>query len=125
MVVPNLRAGVRGSNPLVSTNAITTRGLALSSPPEGSSKAGAHPSTRLDAAIEAFLLSRSVAGCSSRTMEGYGVNLVRFQRSAAIDRTEEATSLVIQRYLSGLRELMKPVSVHCQVSSRCSCAPAD
>jgi len=58
-------------------------------------------------------------------MEGYGVNLVRFQRSAAIDRTEEATSLVIQRYLSGLRELMKPVSVHCQVSSRCSCAPAD
>jgi integrase/recombinase XerC len=104
--------GVRGSNPLVSTNPITTRVLALSPPSEGSSKAGAHPSTRLESAIEAFLLSRRVANCSGRTLEAYAANLARFRRSVALDNTEEATPLAVQSYLSGLRDQIKPVSAH-------------
>jgi len=104
--------GVRGSNPLVSTNPITTRVFALSSPPEGSSKAGAHPSTGVDAAIEAFLLNRRVAGCSGRTLEAYAANLARFRRSVAFNSAEEVTLLAVQSHLSGLREQMKPVSVH-------------
>jgi len=38
-----------------------------------------------------------VAGCSGRTLEGYEVNLVRFQRNAAVGSPEEATPLAIQR----------------------------
>jgi len=53
-----------------------------------------------------------VAGCSGRTLEGYGANLARFRRNTAINSPEEATLLAIQSYLSGLRERMKPISVH-------------
>lgn len=40
------------------------------------------------------------------------MNLARFQRNVAINSTKEATPLAIQSYLSGLRERMKPISVH-------------
>ncbi len=90
--------GVRGSNPLVSTNPITTRVSAADPPPVSAQKAGAH----LAGAIVAFLLSRRVANCSSRTLEVYASNLDRFQRTTGLPTLETVSPLVIQGCLAGL-----------------------
>ncbi len=39
-------------------------------------------------------------------------NLGRFRRTTGLVRLEEVSSLVVQRYLTGLRDAMKPISVH-------------
>jgi len=77
-------------------------------PPEPAQKAGAH----LAGAIEAFLLSRRVGNCSSRTLEIYAANLGRFQRTIGVSTLEEIKPLAAQHYLTGLRERMKPVNAH-------------
>ncbi len=60
--------GVRGSNPLVSTNPHLTRGSAVSPPPKSAEKAEANP---LHEAADAFLLSKRVAGCTEATLGIY------------------------------------------------------
>ncbi len=104
--------GVRGSNPLVSTNPILTRVSADLAPPEEPQKAGAHPRQPFRAAVEAFLLGRRVANCSLRTLEIYETNLGRFGRALAMQTLEEAESLAVQRYLTSLQGRLKPVSIH-------------
>ena len=85
--------GVRGSNPLVSTNPIITRVSAADPPPVPAQKAGAH----LAGTIEAFLLKRRVSNCTSRTLEVYADNLRRFQRVTGILTLEEIDPLAVQR----------------------------
>jgi hypothetical protein len=146
-------------------------------PLERPEKAGDHPQTGFQAALEAFLLSRRVGNCSPRTVNGYAGTLQRFAQTLGvhdlnlkdartsgagcracqanqaipsdfvvarephqkcgsraghpnasstccswcpgrihyrIDASFRLTTrpLSIQRYLSGLRETMKPISVH-------------
>lgn len=57
-----------------------------------------------------FLLSRRVANCTSNTLQIYESNLRRFV--AQVQALEACDSLAVQRYLTSLREHMKPVSVH-------------
>jgi site-specific recombinase XerD len=77
-------------------------------PAESAQKAGAH----LQDAIEAFLLSRRVGNCSGRTLQTYTVNLTRFQQGVGCMVPEGTTSLLVQRYLTGLQTTMKPVTLH-------------
>jgi site-specific recombinase XerD len=79
---------------------------------QGPQKEGAHPETGFQAALEAFLLSRRVGNCSLRTVEGYAENLQRVAQMMGIRDLGDVTSLGVQHYLTGLRERMKPVSVH-------------
>jgi len=62
--------------------------------------------------VEAFLLSRRVCNCSSRTLEVYATNLLRFQRASGIPDMQQVSPLLVQRHVAGLRERMKPISAH-------------
>ncbi len=84
------------------------RALSDFTPPESREKADDHPQK----AIEAFLLSRRVANCSVRTLQVYMDNLRRFQNATDCTSLGEVTPLVVQRYLTDLRGVMKPISVH-------------
>ena len=79
---------------------------------ESPQKADAHPETAFQRALEAFLLSRRVANCSPRSIEGATWVLSRFARTLGIRTLADVTFLSVQHYLAGLRETMKPVSVH-------------
>jgi site-specific recombinase XerD len=70
------------------------------------------PRTDFRAALEAFLLSRRVSNCSARTVSGYAWTLQRFAQALGPGDLWQVSSLGIQRYIAGLREIMKPVSVH-------------
>ncbi|MDR5684415.1 MAG: tyrosine-type recombinase/integrase [Armatimonadota bacterium] len=74
-------------------------------PPEDS------PATLSDA-VEGFLLSRRVGNCTARTVDIYAANLWRFVRAVGGGGLADCTPSVIQRYLTGLRERMRAVSVH-------------
>ncbi len=65
----------------------------------------------LDAAIDAFLLSRRVSNCSACSLDIYGRNLRRFA-AAVGGELAACTPLLAQRYLTDLREHMKAISVH-------------
>ncbi len=80
--------------------------------PKEPQKEGAHPETGFPAALDAFLLSRRVGNCSSRTVDGYAETLQRFARTIGLRGLSDVTPLGVQRYLTGLHETMKPVSVH-------------
>ncbi len=69
-------------------------------------KADAH----LQSAIEAFLLSRQVANCTSRTLGIYRANLQRFAQYEGATLT--CDTLLLQRYLTGLRDHMQPITTH-------------
>jgi site-specific recombinase XerD len=62
-------------------------------------------------AIEGFLLSRRVGNCSGRTVALYAANLGRFA-DAAGDELAACAPLLVQRYLTALRERMRAVTVH-------------
>jgi hypothetical protein len=62
--------------------------------------------------VDAFLLSRRVANHSSRTLEIYAANLARFARATRLLDTADASALVVQRYLTGLRDRLKPISIN-------------
>ncbi len=87
-------------------------GFSDSPTPEGPQKADAHPETDFQAALGAFLLSRCVANCSSRSVDGYAGTLQRFATTLGIQDLRDVTTLGIQRYLSCLSQTMKPVSVY-------------
>jgi integrase/recombinase XerD len=74
------------------------------------SRSPAAPQT-LDAAVDSFLLSRRVGNCSACTIDVYGRNLRRFAAAIGGELTA-CTLLAVQGYLTGLREKLKPVSVH-------------
>lgn len=67
------------------------------------------PPGGLQAAVEAFLLSRQALGATAATLRTYAACLEAFARSA---QAEEITPEIVQKYLVGLRARMKPVSVH-------------
>ncbi len=57
------------------------------------------------------MLSRRVANCSVHTLGIYTRNLGRFV-DAKGDAWASVTALAVQHYLTGLREVLKPISVH-------------
>ncbi len=61
--------------------------------------------------MDQFLLGRRVGNCSTRTLDTYTRNLQRFVAAAPPSLTA-VTSLLVQQYLTGLREGMKPITVH-------------
>jgi site-specific recombinase XerD len=98
----------RGFKSLRARQTNSDKVLSSSIPEESLQKADAH----FQNAIEAFLLSRGVGNCSGRTLQTYTVNLTRFQQGIECAALERATSLLVQRYLTGLQATMKPVSLH-------------
>lgn len=62
-------------------------------------------------AVDQFLRSRQINGCSRRTVEVYTANLQRFVKVAPPD-LEACSYATITEYLDGLQRVMKPVSVH-------------
>lgn len=65
----------------------------------------------LSDAIEGFLLSRRAGNCTAGTVRLYEANLSRFAASVGNDLAA-CTPLAAQRYLTGLRDHMRPVTVH-------------
>src|SRR5712692_3401585 len=59
---------VGGSSPLGRATPHPKRGFAISTSPKPGEKANAHP---LHEALEAFLLTKQIAGCTSATMSTY------------------------------------------------------
>ena len=99
--------GVGGSSPSGPTTTVRTRLLESSPLPEGSFKTGA----LLSSAVEAFLLNRRVANCTTCTIQTYEADLGRFVQ--AVDKELAAcTSLDVQHYLAALREKVKPITAH-------------
>jgi len=62
-------------------------------------------------AVDQFLRSRQINGCSRRTVEVYSDNLRRFEKVAPPD-LEACSYAIIAEYLANLQRIMKPVSVH-------------
>ncbi len=62
-------------------------------------------------AIEGFLLSRRAGNCTVGTVRLYKANLRRFAAAVGSDLTA-CTPLAVQRYLTGLRDSMRPVTRH-------------
>jgi len=62
------------------------------------------PSATLTEAVDAFLLAKRVANCSSRTIGNYTDVLARFRRESQLTQIHEATVVTVQRYLTGLQQ---------------------
>ena len=84
-----------GSNPIARSNPVLTRVSAVSPSPERDEKANAHP---LREAVEAFLLTKQVAGCTQATLRTYRWWLERFL--AAIP---EITPLAVRTFFANLQ----------------------
>ncbi len=69
-------------------------------------------SVTLAEAVEGFLLSRRVGNCTARTVDVYAANLWRFVLAVGEPASADCTPVVVQRYLTGLRERLRAVSVH-------------
>ena len=67
--------------------------------------------TRLTDAVEAFLISRNVSGCTSRTVALYRTTLTPLV-TALGDSLPGCTALALQRYLTGLRTRVNPTTSH-------------
>jgi integrase/recombinase XerC len=106
---------VPGSSPGAPTKAQQDKGF-RTIPPEvfhsiSAEKADGHPRSLSDA-LSAFVLSRQVGNCSTATVRIYAANLARLARVTGAQSLSDFSPLVLQRYLSDLREHMKPISVH-------------
>jgi len=84
-----------GSNPIARSNPVLTRVSAVSPPPEPGAKANAHP---LREAVEAFLLTKQVAGCTQATLRTY-----RWWLDPMLARVPEATTLGVRTFFAGLQ----------------------
>ncbi len=69
-------------------------------------------STKMDDAVEAFMLSRRVMNCSARTLALYTAILARFVRGVGVAAIADVGSLAVQAYLTGLRATMSAVTAH-------------
>ncbi len=85
-----------GSNPIARSSPILTRGFDVSPSSEPVEKANAHP---LNEAVDAFLLSKRVGGCTDRTVGTYAWWLRR-----VIAATREVTPLVVWAFFAGLQD---------------------
>ncbi len=79
-------------------------------PVDNQDEAACQSDAHLLNAVEAFLLSRQVGNCTARTLGFYRDNLQRFAHfpGAAL----RCDQLLIQRYLTHLRDHMQPVTAH-------------
>jgi site-specific recombinase XerD len=95
------------------TDTIETGSGALT-PVDNRHQTDSEPACQSDAhllnAIEAFLLSRRVGNCTARTLGFYRENLVRFAQFGAA--TLRCDQLVVQRYLTRLRDHMQAITAH-------------
>ena len=89
------------------------QGFQPSQPSQKASGRGAL--TRLSDVVEAFLLSRTVGGCTSRTVELYRTVLGPLV-AALGDEVRACTVLPVQTYLSTLRARVKPTTAHLHFS---------
>ena len=78
----------------------------------------AHPGDTFEAVLESYLLGRRVGNYPPRTVAGYAGALQRCTGALGVGSIQDVTSLGIRRYLTGLHETMKPVSVHYHVRPR-------
>ncbi len=67
-------------------------------------------------AVEAFLLSRTVAGCTSRTVQLYREVLTAFSNGVAAPNVRECSLPVVQTYLTTLRERVNGTTTHLHFS---------
>jgi len=98
-----------GSSPPGRANSIRTRVSAIETPQERAEKANAHP---LHEAIEAFLLTKRVGGCTAPTLTTYRWWLERF--AAAVP---EVAPLTVRTFFAGLQ--------HRSASHQCSAPQLD
>ncbi len=61
-------------------------------------------SSTLSDAVDAFLLAKRVANCSSRTIGNYTDVLTRFRRESQLTQIHEATVVTIQKYMTVLQQ---------------------
>lgn len=95
-----------GSNPIARSNPHPERVFAISPPPKPDQKADAHP---LQQAVAALLLSKQVAGCTTRTLQTYRWWLDRFVGSVFEVIRLTTTSGEIGLLVAGS---VKPTSFH-------------
>ncbi len=84
-----------GSNPIARSNPVLTRVSAVSPSPEPGEKANAHP---LREPVEAFLLTKQVAGCTQATVRTY-----RWWLDRLLAVTPEITPLAVRIFFAGLQ----------------------
>jgi len=70
----------------------------------------------LSEAVEAFLLSRSVGGCTSRTVQLYREVLSAFLKGATARDLCDCSLSVVQTYLTSLRERVNATTAHLHFS---------
>ncbi len=87
---------VGGSIPSGPATSHPARGFALSPSPKPDKKAPAHP---LQKAVEAFLLTKRVAGCAETTLQSYAWWLERL-----LSDIREAAPLAVQEFFARLQE---------------------
>ena len=86
---------VVGSNPIARSNQHQDCVSAVSPSPEPGEKANAHP---LREAVEAFLLTKQVAGCTQATLRTY-----RWWLERMLPRMSELTPLTVRTFFVGLQ----------------------
>jgi len=86
---------VGGSSPLGRATPHPARGFAISTSPKPSEKANAHP---LHEAVDAFLLTKQIAGCTSATISTYRWWLQRFTAAVC-----DATPIAVRQFFAGLQ----------------------
>jgi len=86
---------VVGSNPIARSNPVLTRVSAVSPPPEPREKANAHPFRET---VEAFLLTKQVAGCTQATLRTY-----RWWLERILVKVTELTPLTVRTFFAGLQ----------------------
>ncbi len=74
------------------------------------------PARDVLSAVDAFLVSRTVAGCTSTTVETYRLILGAFTRSVGNLPLRECSLPVTQGYLTSLRERVNGTTVHMHFS---------
>lgn len=95
--LPSWLCGFDSRSPL---QPASSAGVSHHRPPKGVPESWCSPPATLDAVIEAFLLSRDVANCSTRTVGLYAPNLQRFLAAVGPLSLPDVGPLVIQRYLT-------------------------
>jgi site-specific recombinase XerD len=92
------------------------RGFSQFQPTENRPIRGVLTPDSLSKAVEAFLLSRSVGGCTSRTVQLYREVLTAFTNSVAVPDVRECSLVVAQTYLTRLRERVNATTTHLHFS---------
>lgn len=73
-------------------------------------------SAGLSEAVDAFLVSRTVSGCTSRTVQLYREVLGAFVKGASAQDVSHCSLVVLQTYLTSLRERVNATTTHLHFS---------